>query len=56
MKVKRIAKQLAQIFRLSEDYDSDESDIESDLKFMLKPKKISKKLKAVDHSNLELVD
>ena len=34
LKVRVLSKKISQIFRLSEDYDSDESDIEDDLKWL----------------------
>ena len=53
LKVKVLAQKIGQVFRLSEDYDSDESDIEDDVKFFLDKKKILKKLKKAENSHLE---
>ena len=54
MKIKSVAKMISTIFRLSEDFDSDESDIEDDLKFLTDSKKTLKKLKKVEHKHLSL--
>ena len=48
MKLKPLAKTIEAVFRLSEDYDSDESDIEDDLKWLTSHKKIRRKLKKID--------
>ena len=53
-KLKPLASKIEQIFRLSEDYDSDESDIEDDLKWLLRRKKILKRLKKIDTPKLEI--
>ena len=52
MKLKSLAKQIETIFRLSEDFDSDDSDIDDDMKWLVDRKKILKKLKVVEHKNL----
>ena len=54
MKIKALSKKIESIFRLSEDYDSDESDIEDDVKYLLNRKKIKSKLKKTSNSHLEL--
>ena len=54
IKIRALAKKIGQIFRLSEDYDSDESDIEDDVKCYLDKKQIQKKLKKISHSNLQV--
>ena len=54
MKLRALSKKIEQIFRLSEDYDSDESDIEDDVKYLLNSKKIKSKLKKASNSHLEL--
>ena len=52
LKVKVLTKKISQIFRLSEDYESDESDIDDDVKWLTNKKKISKKLKRIDSEQL----
>eukprot|EP00354_Favella_ehrenbergii_P005831 CAMPEP_0170473386 /NCGR_PEP_ID=MMETSP0123-20130129/15295_1 /TAXON_ID=182087 /ORGANISM="Favella ehrenbergii, Strain Fehren 1" /LENGTH=53 /DNA_ID=CAMNT_0010742361 /DNA_START=346 /DNA_END=507 /DNA_ORIENTATION=- len=42
MKLKVLAKTIETVFRLSEDYDSDESDIEDEHKWLTSTKKIRK--------------
>ena len=45
LKLRALSKKIASIFRLSEDFDSDESDIEDDVKWLCDRKLILKKLK-----------
>lgn len=52
MKVKALAQKVATIFKLSEDYDSDESDIEDDMKWLTNTKKIRSKIKKLDAAHL----
>ena len=54
LKVRALSKKISQIFRLSEDYDSDESDIEDDLKWLTDKKSIRKKLAKQTCSNLQI--
>ena len=52
MKIKELTKTIQSVFKLSEEYDSDESDIEDDLKWLTDSKKIRKQVKKIDNAKL----
>ena len=52
LKLRVLSKKISQIFRLSEDYDSDESDIEDDVKWLINKKQIRKKLAKQTNAHL----
>ena len=54
MKLKVLASTLEKVFRLSEDYDSDESDIEDDVKWLVSSKKICKRLSKIENKKIVL--
>ena len=54
LKLRRLSKKIGQVFRLSEDYDSDESDIEDELKWLTSRKSILKKLKKEPNEHLQV--
>ena len=52
MKVKKLGDLISKVFRLSEDYDSDDSDSDGDL-WLASSKQVAKKLKKVKHARLQ---
>ena len=52
--MKTLTKTVMTVFRLSEDYDSDESDIEDDFKWLTDKKQVRRKLKKVKADNLRV--
>ena len=52
MKIKVLTKTMQQVFKLSEEYDSDDSDIEDEHKFLTDAKKIRKQFKKLDNAKL----
>ena len=54
IKIKEAAETISKIFRLSEDYDSDDSSEEDEFTWLLKRKSVSKRLKKLKHDDLAI--
>ena len=54
IKIKEAAETISKIFRLSEDYDSDDSSDEDEFTWLLQRKSVSKRLKKLKHDDLAI--
>ena len=54
MKLKRLAKQVSQIYKLSEDFDSDSEASDEEDSWLANRKKVVKKLKKIQCDKLEV--
>ena len=54
IKIKEAAETISKIFRLSEDYDSDDSSEEDEFTWLLKRKSVSKRLKKLKNNDLAI--
>ena len=54
IKIKEAANIISKIFRLSEDYDSDDSSDDEEFSWLLKRKSVSKRLKKLKHDDLAI--